>query len=45
MKLKLSTLAFAALLAAPAGAAELVYGNWTPAQEYQNASRCPTSSR
>ena len=41
MTLKLSTIAFAALLAAPAGAAELVYGNWTPAQEYQNRVAMP----
>ena len=26
----------ALVLAAPAVAADLVYGNWTPAQEYQN---------
>ena len=28
-------------LAAPAAAAELVYGNWTPAQEYQNRVAMP----
>ena len=41
MKLKLGTIALAALLAAPASAAELVYGNWTPAQEYQNRVAMP----
>jgi TRAP-type transport system periplasmic protein len=30
-----------ALLAGPASAAELIYGNWTPAQEYQNRVAMP----
>ena len=42
MKLKLTTIAFASWLAAPAPAAELIYGNWTPAQEYQNRVAMPT---
>ncbi|HEX7045229.1 MAG TPA: TRAP transporter substrate-binding protein DctP [Burkholderiales bacterium] len=33
--------AFAAGLAVPAGAAELVYGSWLPAREYQNAKVMP----
>src|SRR5262245_18079721 len=39
----LSTAAFAAALLAgsPASAAELVFGNWTPAQEYQNRVAMP----
>jgi TRAP-type C4-dicarboxylate transport system substrate-binding protein len=41
MKIKLSIIALAALLAAPAGAQELVFGNWTPAQEYQNRVAMP----
>jgi hypothetical protein len=32
MKLKLTTIAAALALATPAPAADLVYGNWTPAQ-------------
>jgi TRAP-type C4-dicarboxylate transport system substrate-binding protein len=30
-----------AVLTGPAGAAELLYGNWTPAQEYQNRVAMP----
>lgn len=41
MKLKLATIASIAALTMPAGAAELVYGNWTPAQEYQNRVAMP----
>ena len=41
MKLKLTTIVAIATLAAPAGAADLVYGNWTPAQEYQNRVAMP----
>ena len=33
--------AAAALLAGPASAAELIYGSWTPAREYQNRSVMP----
>ena len=36
MKLKLAIIASIGALAAPAPAAELIYGSWTPAQEYQN---------
>jgi len=41
MRLKLATLAAVLALAAPAHAAELVYGSWTPAQEYQNRVAMP----
>src|SRR5689334_13461568 len=34
-----------ALLAQPVGAAELVYGNWTPAREYQNVNVMPEAFR
>ena len=40
------TLAIAlSLLAAPAVAADLVYGNWTPAREYQNVNVMPEAFR
>jgi TRAP-type C4-dicarboxylate transport system substrate-binding protein len=45
MKIRLSIIAFSALLAAPAGAQELVFGNWTPAQEYQNRVAMPEMFR
>jgi TRAP-type C4-dicarboxylate transport system substrate-binding protein len=41
MKLKLATIAAIGVLATPAPAAELIYGNWTPAQEYQNRVAMP----
>src|SRR5262245_54722653 len=41
MNLKLATIAAIGVLAAPASAAELIYGNWTPAQEYQNRVAMP----
>jgi TRAP-type transport system periplasmic protein len=41
MKLKLTTISAVLALATPAPAAELIYGNWTPAQEYQNRVAMP----
>src|SRR5687767_2527474 len=41
MRLKLATIAAISALATPAPAADLVYGNWTPAQEYQNRVAMP----
>jgi len=41
MKVKLSIIALASLLSTPASSAELVYGSWTPAQEYQNRVAMP----
>jgi TRAP-type C4-dicarboxylate transport system substrate-binding protein len=41
MNPRLGAIVLALLLAAPASAAELVYGNWTPAQEYQNRVAMP----
>ena len=41
MKLKLAIIASIGALAAPAPAAELIYGSWTPAQEYQNRVAMP----
>lgn len=37
--------ALALAAAQPAGAAELVYGNWTPAREYQNVNVMPEAFR
>ena len=45
MRLKLTTIAALSALAAPAGAADLVYGNWTPAREYQNVNVMPEAFR
>jgi len=42
---RLAALALASLLAAPAGAADLIYGNWTPAREYQNVNVMPEAFR
>jgi TRAP-type C4-dicarboxylate transport system substrate-binding protein len=41
MKLGLTAIAAIVALAVPASAAELIYGNWTPAQEYQNRVAMP----
>ena len=41
MKLKLTTIAAVSALAAPASAADLVYGYWAPAQDYQNSVAMP----
>lgn len=47
MTIKRTTIAAAIALAAaqPASAAELVFGNWTPAQEYQNRVAMPEMFR